>query len=226
MNDSFFKFPSTPHLKVISSFIVRDDKVLSEEEKHKFLSYELIIEEKIDGANLGISFNNSGNVLLQNRGSYLQEPYNGQWKELYSWIMRKEDKLIDVLEDRYILFGEWCYARHSVLYDLLPDWFLGFDIYDKNTERFLSCKRRDIYLQELNIYSVPFLEKGFFTERELVSMMSVSAYGNTPSEGLYIRIDNDDWNISRAKLVRPDFLQSIDSHWSGKVLVKNKLLSR
>ena len=40
--------------------------------------------------------------------------------------------LFEILSEKFILFGEWCYAQHSIFYDRLPDWFLGFDIYDKD----------------------------------------------------------------------------------------------
>ena len=59
MND-FFKFPSTPHLAVLLGVDVRGDKVMSEKERDEFLRHEITVEEKIDGANLGISFDGDG----------------------------------------------------------------------------------------------------------------------------------------------------------------------
>lgn len=55
VKDSLFKSPSTPHLITLEGVEVRDDKVLSESERTDFLKHELVIEEKVDGANLGIS---------------------------------------------------------------------------------------------------------------------------------------------------------------------------
>ena len=57
--NSFFKFPSTPHLAVLENSNIRDDKVLSKEERELFLQHNVYVEEKIDGANLGISFDPS-----------------------------------------------------------------------------------------------------------------------------------------------------------------------
>ncbi|HNO75924.1 RNA ligase family protein [Nitrosomonas mobilis] len=138
MKDNFFKFPSTPHLATIAGVDIRGDKVLSESERDEFLQHHLVIEEKVDGANLGISFNSEGNIQAQNRGAYLHLPRTGQWKKLGNWLTPRIDTLFEQPSDRYILFGEWCYAQHSVFYDRLPDWFLGFDIYDKQSGRFLS----------------------------------------------------------------------------------------
>ena len=42
---------------------------MSEEERDEFLRYQITVEEKIDGANLGISFDGDGNLLLRNRGA-------------------------------------------------------------------------------------------------------------------------------------------------------------
>ena len=131
MTSDFCKFPSTPHLVVLPGVSVRSDKVFDPKKRDVFLSHTLIVEEKIDGANLGISFDESGNIQLQNRGSYLLEPYIGQWKKIHGWLQGKLDPLFDALEDDLILFGEWCYAKHSIYYNKRPDWFLGFDIFEK-----------------------------------------------------------------------------------------------
>jgi hypothetical protein len=122
---------------------LKDDKVMSELEREMFLRHELVVEEKVDGANLGISFDGEAHARCQNRGAYLQYPYTGQWKKLSEWLDAKTDILFEKLTDRYILFGEWCYAQHSIFYDQLPDWFLGFDIFDKESLKFLSYPRRD-----------------------------------------------------------------------------------
>ena len=81
MKDSFFKFPSTPHLATLPGVEIRDDKVLTPNERSALLARELTVEEKVDGANLGISFDSSGNVRAQNRGGYLRLPGSGQWAD-------------------------------------------------------------------------------------------------------------------------------------------------
>ena len=154
MKDDFFKFPSTPHLALLGSVEIRDDKVMSTTERDDFLRHELVVEEKVDGANLGISVDAEGNIRAQNRGAYLHLPGSGQWKKLGEWLESRTNALFDQLTDRYILFGEWCYAQHSVAYDRLPDWFLGFDIYDKGTAQFFSCARRDEIFRVLGVSQV------------------------------------------------------------------------
>lgn len=223
MKADFFKFPSTPHLATLPGVDIRGDKVLSESERDEFLQQDLIIEEKVDGANLGISFDSEGNIRAQNRGAYLHLPGAGQWKKLGKWLTPQTDSLFEYLSDRFILFGEWCYAQHSVFYNRLPDWFLGFDIYDKQFRRFLSTNRRDELLKKMYVAQVPIIAGGRFTCPEIEKLISQSKLTNQPAEGLYLRCDQGDWLMQRAKLVRPAFIQSLEQHWSRSVIHPNRL---
>jgi len=81
MKADFFKFPTTPHLAAPDGVDLRGDKVLPGPERDDFLANDLVIEEKVDGANLGISFDSEGNIRAQNRGSYLHLPGTGQCRE-------------------------------------------------------------------------------------------------------------------------------------------------
>lgn len=223
MKDDFFKFPSTPHLATLAGVDIRDDKVMSESEREEFLQHELVVEEKIDGANLGISFDSDGNIRAQNRGAYLNLPGTGQWKKLGEWLTPRTDVLFENLSDSFILFGEWCYAQHSVFYDRLPDWFLGFDVYDKRFGRFLSSKRRDDLLTEMRVAQVPILARGHFAYPEVQKFLSTSKLSDQPAEGIYLRFDQDDWLAQRAKLVRPAFIQAVEQHWSRSAIRPNRV---
>ncbi len=223
MTNDFHKFPKTPHLAILVDNIVRDDKVMSESEREMFLRHELVIEEKIDGANLGISFDQDVHIQCQNRGAYLQYPYTGQWKKLSEWLAPKADILFEKLTNRYILFGEWCYARHSVFYDRLPDWFLGFDIFDRGSLKFLSCSGRDAVFRDIGISGILVIKKGSFNLPELKRTLSISCFSDNPAEGIYLRFDQGDWLKQRAKLVRPEFMQSVGEHWSRKGIRANQL---
>ena len=202
---------------------IRGDKVLSELERDEFLTHEVTVEEKVDGANLGISFDSEGNIRAQNRGAYLHLPGSGQWKKLGDWLTPRTDTLFEHLSDHFILFGEWCYAQHSVFYDRLPDWFLGFDIYDKRFDRFLSSKHRDDLFTKMSIAQVPVLASGHFAYPKVQKFLLTSKLSNQPAEGIYLRFDQDDWLAQRAKLVRPAFIQTVEQHWSRSTIRPNRL---
>ena len=219
----YFKFPSTPYLSISAYGISRDDKILAPAEENILFSSIISVEEKIDGANLGISFGSNGNILVQNRGQYLTSPYDGQWRKLSHWLIYHQDALFDTLENKYILFGEWCYAQHSLYYSHLPNWFIGFDVYDKQVHRFLSVSRRNVILQKVKLPTVPLIKRGKISLADIPNLLHTSAYGDCDSEGLYLRLDNADWLELRAKYVRKDFSQSIDLHWRKGLLQKNDL---
>jgi len=223
VKEDFFKFPSTPHLATMPGVDIRGDKVLTESERDAFLTHEVTVEEKVDGANLGLSFDANGNIRAQNRGAYLHLPGSGQWKKLGEWLAIHTDTLFEHLSDRYILFGEWCYAQHSIFYDRLPDWFLAFDVYYREAGHFLTTARRDRLLGEIHISKVPDIARGRFTYSEIQKLLSQSKLTNQPAEGIYLRIDHGDWLEQRAKLVRPAFIQAVDQHWSRSVIRPNRL---
>lgn len=65
---TFFRFPHTPHLAWLGASKPRADKVLDAEELRTFLASTVVVEEKIDGANLGFSIDGHGKLRGQNRG--------------------------------------------------------------------------------------------------------------------------------------------------------------
>lgn len=219
----YFKFPSTKHIVLPENERIRKDKVMSDEDIAEMLRHELIIEEKVDGANLGISFNDNGDICLQNRGDWLLPPWEGQWEKLKVWIDRRQDSLFNTILDKYILFGEWCYATHSIHYNKLPDYFIGFDLYDKENGHFLSVERRNEMCNVMGITVIHQCARGKYTLKELFSFFGQSYYGDNMCEGIYVRWDDGEWLKRRAKLVRNDFRQSMEEHWSKKSMQINCL---
>lgn len=224
----FFRFPHTPHLAWLGEGTPRDDKVLSPVEAEAFLANEVIVEEKLDGANMGISFNSEGDVRVQNRGQYLQLPMHGQFEKLHNWLRTRSDKLFDVLGEDLILFGEWCAARHSIGYERLPDWYVVFDVYDRKAQKFWSTAKRNTLSTQLNFSVVPRLQQGKISLKALKVLLhsQSSAFRTGPLEGVIIRRESNDWLESRAKLVLPDFVQAIGVHWNNRRIEWNNLISR
>jgi hypothetical protein len=223
LNDRFKKFPSTPHLAWLGSAPARADKVLAPAEVETILSGEVLVEEKVDGANLGLSLDPQGEIQVQNRGSYLEAGAHPQFQPLWAWLALRRVALAEALRGGLILFGEWCFAVHSIEYDALPDWFLAFDIFDSRDGRFWASDRRDPWCDQLGLALVPKIARGHFSLNQLVGMLGASRLGARELEGLYIRQESEGWLTGRAKLVRPQFVQAIDAHWSFGVLTRNHL---
>ena len=225
----FFRFPHTPHIAWLAGGEPRDDKVLSPKEATDFLNTDVVVEEKLDGANLGFSLFPDGELRAQNRGQYLVAPHVGQFARLPDWLLLHGDRLREALaahaSDGLMLFGEWCAARHSLSYEHLPDWFLLFDVYDRNQSRFWSTPRRNALATTLGLATVSRLLEGRFTLPQVKDALNgqQSLFRQGALEGVVIRRESAEWCEARAKLVRPDFTQTIGEHWSRRRIEWNRL---
>lgn len=222
VND-FFRFPHTPHVAWLADGEPRGDKLLSTSEIDKLLSSVVVVEEKVDGANLGFSVGCDGSLRIQNRGHYLTRPFTGQFEHLAHWIEHHEDALFDKLGESLILFREWCAARHSLDYQRLPDFFVGFDVYDRVRHAFWSIHRRDRLLESVGLPPVHCIKAAKLTlgELEVLVTHASSSYRRGNLEGIVIRQESSDWLQRRAKLVRPEFSQTIDEHWRKRRITWN-----
>lgn len=227
MVGDFHKFPHTPHLLWLGRGVPRADKVLKRGEVEAFLSGTVIIEEKVDGANLGLSLGPDARVRAQSRGHYLVPGRShAQWHPLWAWIERHRSALEAGLRGELILYGEWCYARHTIPYELLPDWFLGFDVFDLDSQRFWEVDRRNAWLREHGLVSIPEIRRGRLSSNQVPALLGASAFGHAPMEGLYLRREGDGFLQMRAKVVSPAFKQQIVEHWTRRPVVPNKLASK
>lgn len=174
--NNLIKYPSTIHLE--TSGIQKNDS----EDVVPFFKLKgkyIVIEEKIDGGNAGISFDSDANLLLQSRGHYLTGHDLKHFDLFKTWAKSIENHLFDMLTDRYIMYGEWMYALHSIYYDNLDHYFYEFDIWDKVNKVFLSTERRHEMIKKLpiNIESVKVLKSGYFNSlEEITSLVGISSF--------------------------------------------------
>ncbi len=242
MNE-LYKYPRTQHIE--GSGLQAGDEDMGVAPFRALAGHYLVVEEKMDGANSAISFSSAGQLLLQSRGHYL---VGGEREKhfhlLKAWANRYTAELWDVLTDRYIMYGEWLYARHSIFYTSLPHYFLEFDLYDKTHDEFLSTKRRrQVLARAPFVVSVKVLHEGPVDSLEtLVGMVGPSHFIAPGSlhqleaicqergldvqralretdqtglmEGLYIKVEEQGIVQERYKYVRGGFLQTVFSSQS------------
>ena len=232
------KYPRTPHIE--GSRLQPGDEDLSQVPFEEIAGRHLVIEEKIDGANSGISFGDDGELLLQSRGHFLTGGYRERHYNLMKeWARVHQQALYSVLKNRYIMYGEWMYAKHSIFYDALPHYFMEFDVYDREKELFLDTPSRRALLDGLAVCSVPVLRTGVLQKREeLLALLGPSCYitpehtqklreyaeangldadrqcretdPSTTMEGLYIKVEENGEVVRRVKFVRASFLQCVE----------------
>ena len=236
--DQIMKYPRTPHIE--GSRIQPGDEDLSQIPFSRIKGRHLVIEEKCDGANSAISFDSDGRLLLQSRGHYLTGGYRERhYNFMKQWANAHRDKFYSLLGTRYIMYGEWLYAKHTVFYDALPHYFLEFDILDRETGTFLDTPTRHSMLQDSPVVSVPVLGEGAYeTKEDMIRLLSQSRFvspnqrqklidaavklGLDPEkscndtdlsgmmEGLYIKVEEGGKVTERMKFVRAAFLQCVD----------------
>lgn len=234
------KYPRTPHLE--GSRLQPGDEDLSQVRFSEIAGRHLAVEEKCDGANSAISFDAEGNIFFQSRGHYLTGGYRERhFNLLKQWGTVHRDCFFRVLGSRYIMYGEWMYAKHSVYYDKLPHYFLEFDILDRENGCFLDTPSRRKLTEQMPVVSVPVLYQGAFSSKEkLLGLLGESHYisfrhmermreyceqngldaerqcmetdASVQMEGLYIKVEEGGCVTGRFKYVRPSFVQCmIDS---------------
>ena len=160
--EQIFKYPRTRHLEGSRQQLGDGDLNVVKLEEIKG-SY-LVLEEKVDGANCGISFGGDGKMYLQSRGHFLNGGYGERQFDLFKvWASCFESSLHALLGDQYVMYGEWLFAKHTVFYDRLPHYFMEFDIFDKRQQRFFSTRKRREFLDNAPfIHSVRVLTQGYF----------------------------------------------------------------
>lgn len=234
-HDEFVKYPRTPHL--FGSKGTDDDKHLGEAESARFVADgSLIVEEKLDGTNVGIHFTADGTMNLQCRGHLITEGMHPQYDLFKQWAAVKRHALEERVEDRFIVFGEWLYAKHSIHYRRLPHYFFEFDIYDKQTRTFLSLERRLALLEGAGVVTVPVLHTGAADRQRLEGLIGPSWFesrfenpmtrrDDNVMEGLYLRTEAEGVVTGRAKFVRPEFVEKVkqSTHWQSQAMTPNVL---
>lgn len=231
------KYPRTHHLE--GSRLQPGDEDSPSVPFTSLVDRHLVIEEKLDGANAGISFDSSGRLWLQSRGHFLTGGSREKHFALFKrWAWTHADALRSALGQRFVLYGEWLYAKHTVFYDRLPHYFLEFDVLDTESGVFLSTEERRALLTGLPVVPVPVLRTGCCQDlTEVASLVGPSLY-KTPAwrdslnatahargldveqtwketdpsdlmEGLYIKVEESGRVIERYKFIRASFLTTV-----------------
>ncbi len=187
-----------------------DDVVASESEAAiVFNTTRLHIEEKLDGANIGIALLDDHPV-IRNRDHFLSKGSSrGQFGSIWGWYYENRKKFEALREyGPFSVYGEWLVARHTIPYTRLPDWFIAYDLYDYRIGKFLSPNTSHRILSELEFNIAPVLHEGGLEDgyEELERLVNTpSAWADGPVEGIYLKICNHEVVTHRFKMVREDF---------------------
>lgn len=224
--DKIIKFPRTRHIANMGA-MARDDLLMDKTDVEMLLSGEVVVEEKVDGANIGFSLAPDGSIRAQNRSHYVHSSSHEQFKKLGFWIQSHLEDLSSLLSrGNFIVYGEWLFAKHSINYTKLPDYFVLFDVFDMDSKTFFSRTAVEEMVRNTSLSLVPVIFRGRVSGVEQLAAMATqtkSQFYDGVVEGVVVRAMNEDSSLLklRGKIVRSDFISG-DQHWNkGKQTVNS-----
>jgi hypothetical protein len=205
-------YPRIAHL--VPERGTRDDLVLGAAARMELIRLPVIVEEKLDGANVVVWWQRSWVECALRAGPGAQDRA-GQLGPLRVWTAEHADDLRPILGGGSALYGEWLLFTHSVAYDRLPSYFVGLDIRGPDGN-FESVDTRNERLAEAGLATPPELFRGVLGSVEAVEALvgATSRFGTVANEGVVIRtIDNAEPRI--VKLLAREFSVLDDEEWHG-----------
>lgn len=220
------EYPRTPHLP-FNTNVAKDDIVAAEEEC-QFVNCQLNIEEKVDGASVGMTIHEDHPV-IRNRDHILRKGYvkettaKKQFASIWGWFYKNKPKFEKLTSlGPFSVYGEWMVAAHGIRYTRLPDLFIAYDVYNYEDHFFLPSPDARKLLLDLD-FSIP---TSLFCGEFSGSWRDFEKYRsfNTPwsdelAEGIYIKVFDDKKIVRRYKMVSPDFQRG--KYWDVKKMTRN-----
>ena len=213
------KYNRTPHF-AWSLGCTNDDKI--SDDISLLINNNIVITEKMDGSNT--SLEHDGCFARTHSGPPNHDSFDGL-KALHASVKFKIPHDIQ-------LFGEWCYALHSIKYSKLPNYFLLFNVRDLKNEKWLSWSEVELWAEEIGVPTVPVLFKGICDseinlQKLTEQFMNESSLCGGLREGIVARVENEfsdnSFAKSIAKNVRKGHVQTSE-HWKDQEIIKNKLI--
>lgn len=204
MAEALPPFPRIPHLAP-SPAASRADRVLDAASRRRFLTEPVLVEEKLDGANVSLAWR-EGTWRVGTRGGEDTLDRGAVRPRLRDWAWRHHDALRAALASGDTLYGEWLATPHALVYDALPDDLVVLDI-RRADGAFLRADDRDARSQGAGLTCPPRRFRGVLHTLDAVAALAgTSAFGRVPMEGVVLRLEDDTQLLARAKWVRPDFV--------------------
>lgn len=89
---------------------------------------KVIVQEKLDGSNVGIARIGDRIYPLTRSGYIADTSKYEQHHRFHTWVMKQQKRFLDVLDEGERLCGEWLMQAHGTRYDLPHEPFVVFDL--------------------------------------------------------------------------------------------------
>ncbi len=207
------KYPRTHHLPW-SEGVNNDDRVIHS--LSTFIGKRIIVTEKMDGENTSLY-----NDYIHARS------VDGRSHPSRDWVKQFWSTISADIPEGWRVCGENLYAKHSIHYDNLSTYFMGFSIWN---ERNVCLGWDDTieWFKLMGITPVPILYDGLFDEATIKELWNEKDWDGC--EGYVIRLADairyGDFRNSFAKFVRKGHVQTV-KHWMhGQRITPNLLLPK
>ncbi len=203
-------YPRIPHL--VGGRGSDDDLVLKPDVGASLLGGPVLVEEKVDGANV-VLWTDGGRVEVALRSGPGAMDRAGQLGPLRAWAAEHDDALRQVLDHDVAIYAEWLLLTHSSQYERLPAYLVVLDLWRPSTG-FLTVGERDASCAAAGLTTPPHVWTGVpATVDSVERLLGPSAWGDGAAEGLVVRSLADP--ALRAKLVPAGFRRLGDDEWRG-----------
>jgi len=217
-----------PHFNKEISNMTHDDIEL---ESPITFPLECYIQEKVDGANMGVSWTTG--PVLRNRNHILKKGYieketpaKLQFRPAWNWLNEHQKEIREISEkvmSPITIYGEWLVAKHSLEYNKLPDWFIAYDIWSVEDGNFLSPDRVEELLSKTSIRYIKPRKMILNSISDIISLSEMkSDYRDGLAEGIVVKISENGFLKDTWKVVNKYFERRDDFN---TCLIKNKVVS-
>lgn len=212
------KYPRSLHLP-FSPGAGSDDKIMTDEQFESFLNKEIVITEKLDGSNVCLTHTDV--YSRSHSGPAAHKSFN-PLKKIHSWLKYQIPEDISI-------FGEWCYALHSIEYRMLQHPLNIFGYRNDKTGEWADWEHVKILAEMLEVPTVPVLLRGVISDKrelkELIEDFSqLSSIYGPQREGIVIRttapptVNKINQIEGLGKWVRENHVQT-SVHWKNMPIV-------
>ena len=158
---------------------------------------EVIVQEKLDGSNVGVA-RLDGMLYALTRAGYVADssPYEQHWR-FAEWVYANQDRFMSVLQDGERLCGEWLMQAHGTRYELKHEPLVVFDL--------MAGSERVTYDQLVErVHAAGFVTPAVIHRGEPLSienaMRRLNAHG---FHGACDPVEGAVWRVERDELVEP-----------------------
>ena len=198
-------------------------KCLSDNDIKILLDGDIVVEEKIDGGIVGISWDHY-NYRHMAIGKHNPISTNENSKRFYGfnkWVYDNYEK-VQKIPQGWTIFGKWMRSSHNIFYDLLPDYFMAFDIWDGY--RYIDFDNKEKLLELIGFKMISTIYIGRVKGvKDIIGTVKKSQYSSFENmEGVVVK------NYKKGlmgKFVTREFDDRMDEHWLEKPLIENRLAS-